>query len=78
MRLAPDRTYIAMILCALSDSRVLCGQEDSKYLELLRVDVAVGVESGARVASVDRLDVTEQYDYVLRDVRQRHTRRHVI
>ena len=34
---------------------------DSKYLELLRVDVAVGVESGARVASVDRLDVTEQY-----------------
>ena len=51
-----------MILCALSDSRVLCGQWDSKYLELLRVDVAVGVESGARVASVDRLDVTEQYD----------------
>ena len=46
-------------LCALSDSRVLCGQYRSTYLELLRADVAV--ESGARVASVRRLDVTEEY-----------------
>ena len=38
---------------------MLIGQYRSTYLELLRVNV--DVESGARVAPVRRLDVTEQY-----------------
>ena len=73
---APDNTNNALIICALSDSRVLIGQFESTYLELLRVHVEV--ESGARVAPVHRLHVTERVQSLRGDVRQRRARRHVL
>ena len=45
------------ISCALSDSRVLIGQFNSKYMELFRV------ESGPRIARVHRIHVPEQYNW---------------
>ena len=43
------------ICCALSDSRVLIGQEHSTYMELFRV------ESGPRIARVHRIHDPEKY-----------------
>ena len=44
-----------LISCALSDSRVLIGEFNSKYMELFRV------ESGPRIARVHRIHVPETY-----------------
>ena len=63
LRLQTDFSNELMIICALSGSRVLVGQWHSEYLELLRVEVAVAVKSGARIAPVCRLDVTAKYRY---------------
>ena len=57
----PELLLRLLLISALSDSRVLIGQSDSTYLELLRVEVAVDAESGARIAPVRLLHVTEQY-----------------
>ena len=47
---------VGRISCALSDSRVIIGKDDSTYMELFRV------ESGPRIARVHRIDVPEKYD----------------
>ena len=44
-----------MMCCTLSDSRVLVGESNSKYMELFHV------QSGARIAHVHRIDVSELY-----------------
>ena len=46
---------IGTISCALSDSRVLTGKNNSTYMELFRV------ESGPRIARLHRIHVPEQY-----------------
>ena len=43
------------ISCALSDSRVLIGENNSRYMELFRV------ESGPRIARVHRVHVPEEF-----------------
>ena len=48
------RGYIS---CALSDSQVLIGESSSTYMELFRV------ESGPRIARVNRIHVPEQYHW---------------
>ena len=45
------------ISCALSDSRVLIGDDDSTYMELFRV------ESGPCIARVHRIHVPEKYEW---------------
>ena len=54
-RMQTDRR--GFISCALSDSRVLIGDDDSTYMELFRV------ESGPRIARLHRIHVTEMYEW---------------
>ena len=58
---ADNISHNALICCALSDSRVLIGQNRSTYLELMQVDV--DVVTGARIAPVERIDVTDKYKW---------------
>ena len=47
---------VGHISCAVSDSRVLIGDSNSKYMEMFRV------ESGPRIAPVHRIHVPEKYN----------------
>ena len=62
---------IMMLCCALSDSRVLVGQWNSKYMELFRVQRSAHIarpllelfrkQNDARIAHVQRISVSEKY-----------------